>query len=148
MSELLDEIIVELDRPVLYTPKGEGEQVESKTVVLKAPSAKQLQYTSVLKQAFFQALSSLKDESGNVVVEGDESEMNGEAIISMLYMSNVDFNKIQVASRELFKLVGSLDGQKDLNDLLINKLGADDFEKMIGEYLVNFTLASALKQIK
>jgi hypothetical protein len=148
MDDLKTEIEVTFETPVPYTTGGE--LVEATSVVLIAPSAKHLQYTAILKQGFFQAINSVSESQSKQAEPEKEAEMKGDDLLSMMYMAkDVDITKIHLAARELFKSgVGKLDGVQDLNQPLIDKISADDFEKMVGEYLINFILASALKKLK
>jgi len=147
-DELKTEIEFVLSKPVPYAHGGE--QVEATSVVLIAPSQKQLQHTAILKQGFFQAINSVSESSNATSQPEKQEEMTGEDLLSMMYMAkDVDMTQILLAARELFKSgVAKLDGVQDLNLPLIEKISADDFEKMVGEYLINFILASALKKLK
>ena len=148
-DELISEIEVALTTPVPYKPAGSGEMVDATKVVLTAPSSKQLQYTVILKQGFFQALGSISDNTKPISNDDKQIEMRGEDILSMMFMAdNVEMTKIFLAAKELFRSgVAKLDGIQELNQPLIDKISAEDFEKILGEYLVNFILASALKNL-
>jgi len=125
-----------------------GELAVSKNVLLLAPSSKQLKHTVAMKQAFFQAISSFESEKKKESTKTDEFEMSGSDVLSMLYMSTVDMEKFFNSARELFKSGAALlDGKQQFNDLMIDKVSVEDFEGMVGEYLINFIIASALKKM-
>ena len=148
MTEIKKEVEIVLTEVLSYTPKGSGEMKEAISVILTPPSLKQLKHTTVLKQSFFQAISSMADDKASSDDSGLAPEMAGSDVIAMIFMSDVNVTAMFDSAKELFKSgVAKLDGTQDFNDIILNKLSVEDFENMVGEYLVNFILASTLKKM-
>lgn len=148
MKDMKKEVSVSLTSVVQYHSGGE---LKTATMVsLKAPTMKSLKHAAAMKQGFFQAMSAVKSDSVETKTSGDDDgEMNGEAVLALLYMSDIDIDAFFNAARELMKSGSAkLDDQVDLNDTLLNQLSVEDFEKLVGEFLVNFTLASTLMKMK
>ena len=148
MSELKSEHEVILTSKVAYHHGGEKKQAVS--VLLLAPSYKQIKETVKIKQFFFQAIASMQDAKKELEQDDSpEMEMDGEAVVSMMFMSDVDMNKVfDEAKKLLTSGVAKIDGVETLNDSMIESLSVDDFEKIVGEYLINFIIASALMKMK
>lgn len=146
-DEMIEKVDVPLTRPIKYAFKGE--QITSQFVTLYAPNSLQLANSTYLKQTFFQAVANSKGEDSKDKKAGkDISELTGADIIMMMMMSDVDMVKFMLAAKELLKSgVAQLDDQQVMKAPLLEALSDEDFELLVGEYLVNFTLASALKKI-
>ena len=143
---LIDKAEVTLQRPISYD--SNGEKVMAQSVMLYAPNSVQLSNSTFMKQKFFQAVSSVKGESKKEDDGKKISDLSGQDILMMMYMSDVDMVKFMIAAKELLKSgVAKLDDKEKMNATLLEKLSDEDFEKLVGDYLVNFTLASALKKI-
>jgi hypothetical protein len=143
-----DEIEVLLTKKIPYS-KG-GESLNAESVLLTAPSARDLKETTILKQSFFQAIASLKSQGEESAsdIDAQVDDMTGDDVLSMMFMSNVDMNKFFDSAKSVLKKCAKLDGVVELNDHLIDELNGDDFEKLVGEFLINFILASTLKKMK
>ena len=63
---------------------------------------------------------------------------------------NVDLSDVFDVAKKLFQFPGIalIDGEQKFNNELINRLSIDDLEDMLGEYMINFTLASSLNRLK
>lgn len=126
-----------------------GEEVEGVFIKLHAPSAKQLKECTTLKQAFFQAISAFQDREAPKTETKDDANIDGEAIISALYMSDVDMVKVLLNAKELFVSgVALIDGEIKLTRPILDAMSQDDLEAMTGEYMANFILSSVLKNLK
>ena len=63
--------------------------------------------------------------------------------------ADVDLAKVMLTAQDLIGSgVGLVDGETKLTKHLISQMSFDDVESMLGEYLVNFILVSALKKMK
>jgi hypothetical protein len=136
-----------LQQPVQYASKGE--LVEAMFVTLNPPTSRNMTECAQLKQAFFRALP----KTGEVEVdapEGEQAELTGEAVMTMITMSpDVELASVLVTGRELLTSgLALIDGEEKLTKPVLDNMSADDLEGMIGEYMVNFTLASALRKMK
>lgn len=139
-----------LTSPIEYMYNGEV--VEGQFITLMPPTSKNITECADLKQAFFRALPKDTGDTEEVTEEdkkNSEGELNGEAIMGLIAMSNnVDLSKVLLTARELFASgIAKIDGETRVNKPMLNNMSLDDLEAMAGEYLVNFILASALKKM-
>lgn len=139
----------------LYEPRTKfkydykGDIVECQTITLLAPSAKHINETAYLKQSFFRAIP--KDQSADTsAVSNDKMDFTGEDIMGIISMSHdVDLAKVLLTAKELFsKGVALMDGETKMTKVTLDKMPMDELEEMLGDYLVNFILASALAKMK
>lgn len=150
-TKLIREAVVELDFPISYAYKGDMQ--EGTFVTLKAPTGKQLVECSELKQAFFQAMSSHQNNGMSPTDEQKEDgaeEITGEVVLSLIAMStNVKLSSVLLSAKELFaNNTAFLDGETKMTRPLLEELHPEDFEKLLGEYFVNFILASWLAKVR
>jgi hypothetical protein len=143
------EIIYELKQPFKYTPKNSGDQVDAQFIKLSEPSVKNLEYCSILKQAFMRVIADQDNsiETGETdasTVEEDDIALS-QKIINSLYTSKNDITQVFVCAKELFRQVGLVDGEKQLTMPMIDEMSIDDLESMTGLYMANFILASVLE---
>lgn len=139
----ISEFDYELDHPFQYSHKGD--QSEASFVRLVAPTSKHSKECAVLKQAFFVAIP--KDAKGD---DQKDVKVTGEDVLSMIAASkDVDLGEVYAVARKLFTTgVAFVDGEEKLTTHLVDRMDQSDFECMLGEYLVNFTLASTLRQTR
>lgn len=138
-----------LGSPISYSLKGHQET--ARTIELRPPAARHSRECAALKQAFFRAVKDQEDSTGAAEAEvdlasPDERKKNGGAgIISVLAMSSsVSLpDTLDVAKKLLTNGVAFVDGEVKLTAHLIDAMSQDDFERLVGDYLANFTLASA-----
>ena len=135
-----------LTEPVDYHAGGESRQ--GKLLVLRAPSNKVRQQRTKLKQWFMQSLAEL--QTGNTTTDGakdggiSEQEF-AEYVVHLLYSSKtvsmvniLDEFKALVCSPGICKV----ENEVDMTSAIFDKLDSDDTDRMVGEYLANFILAS------
>lgn len=147
MSEIPNEIRFDLKRSVLTYAAG-GEEATASFVMLSAPTSRHSKECAFLKQAFFRALPK---SDGQDEPEGTQEKPNGTQIMTIIAMSmDVDLAQVFDVAGRLFTQggVAQVDGDHKLTKHLLEKLHQDDFEAMVGEYMANFTLASALEAMK
>lgn len=140
-----------------------GDIHEAQFILLSAPTSRHSDECSVLRQAFGRATATIADLAGDSSrdsADGDEKEtaeektITGSDVISMLAMSSgVNLAKVMSTGIKLFttkspSVVAKVDGEIALNKELIGRMMLEDLEAMLGEYLVNFTLASTLAQTR
>lgn len=130
-----------LTDPLKYGYKGEERL--GFLLTLKAPTAKHRDYLIKLKQQFFKALAGLRNNVKEVEAQADDSgELDGSQVMMMLYMSGIDMVEFQNTFRALL-----LQGLVHIEDLqvtphLLDQLGQDEVERLMGEYMSNFLLSS------
>lgn len=141
----------QLSTPVKYHAKGE--EIEGSFITLKAPSYKQMDKCVPLKQAFYRVAAAASaaaedDTSPQEPTDSDSpSELDSDTLISMFYQSSEDMVKIILHGVELFKSgIAQIDGSHDMKAHMIEQMSQDDLEQMIGCYMINFILASALNK--
>lgn len=145
-----DEVRFELEHPFKYATKG-GDQETAQFILLNPPTTRNSKECAALKQAFYRASNSIAEETGeSAQVEGDAAGPNPIGIITVMAMSTaVDLaDTLEVARRLFSSGLAQVDGEVKLTNKLIESMSQDDFEKMLGVYLVNFTLASGMAQAK
>jgi hypothetical protein len=140
-----------LKQPFSYA--SHGEQVDAKFIAFTAPTSKTSRECAALKQSFFRAMSERNEAGGQTVSTATEVETEIESadVIALLAMSkDVDLPEVMDIAKRLFQMPGIalVDGETKFGTSLVDKVSIDDFEDMIGEYMVNFILASSLKRLK
>lgn len=121
-------------------------------VTISPPTARHIVYTSVLKQAFQVAamkINSDKKQSGEESKEDkDASEITPSDAISLIYAggASIDVKEVMLVAKELMTSgLVLVEGEEKLTKPLCDKLSQDDFEEILGTFLVNFIAASLLK---
>lgn len=141
-----------LETPFRYATKG-GDQETASWIELRPPTTRHSRECAALKQAFLRASNSLEESSGTPTeIESDKKSEgpSGMGLVTVIAMSTVvDLPDVLEVARKLFSNgVAWVEGEMKLTAKLIEGMSQDDFERMLGEYLVNFTLASTLAQAK
>ncbi len=128
--------------------EGSGEQISAKFITFHAPTRKSIKECSALKQAFFRAMN---EQDTSKATGETEVEIESKDIMALLAISNkVDLPDVMEVAASLFQIPGIalIDGEHKFKTALMDRVSVDDFEAMLGEYLLNFTLASSLNQLK
>lgn len=147
MSEFTSEFHFNLESPIDY---HKGAQIEkAHELTLKAPSNKQRHQSAKLKQGFFRALKGMADNRGEItdVVDEKQSVITGSEVISIIMMSDVDLSEYQDNFRELLLNGACFVGDIKLTSPMYDLLSDSDTERLMGEYVANFLLASHLKKM-
>jgi len=148
MSDPKTEFQYVLKTPFSYAHKGET--INAKFVVLKAPTSRTTDECAALKQAFFRAMSDTEGSGGSGEADPD-MKIEGSDVMAMLAMAkNVDLPEVMNVAKKLFQQSGIalIDGETKFGNELMNRMSVDDLEDMIGDYMVNFILASSLKRLR
>ncbi len=133
---------------------GSGDVTDAEFILLKAPTSRNTKQCAALKQGFFRAMREQVVASAESQAPSDmegAGELEGDDILSVMYMAKqVNMEDLMGVARELFQSPGIalVDGEHKLKTAMLDRLSAEDFEGMLGEYLANFTLASALAKLK
>ncbi len=143
MSEIVTEFQFNVVTPFTYASKGEN--VDATFITLSAPTSKHSRECSALKQAFFRALP--REEKK--VDAPEKFEVSGTEVMTLIAMSkDVDLADVMdVGKKLLTNNLAMVEGEVKLTMNLIERMSQDDVESMIGEYMVNFTLASSLAKM-
>ncbi len=142
------EVIYNLKTPFNYAYKGDKR--DAGFITLKAPTVSNIGYISKLKQGFMRAIRSQSQSSATSSGDASADDLTGEMIIMMLQMSDVDYSEYMTIGKCIFvdSDIALIDGELKFNKDLINRLSVDDLELMIGEYLKDFILTSALRMMQ
>ena len=149
-GELKTQFDYELESTFSYAYKDDMQ--EASFITLKAPSSKNVSQCAELKQAFMRALPT--DTSHTVGENESESkgldDLDGESIMMLIYMSkDVSLKSVLLEAKELFSSgLAFVDGETKVTKPILDKMSQDDLENMLGEYYLNFILASWLKKMK
>jgi len=158
MSDLKTEIQFTLDRPIDIDYNGE--KTEAKMLVLKAPSNKVRANRARLKEGFLQAINeNAREAADRVQVESSEDKKQeiikdedlADYVVMMLYGSKTvsivdmleEFKNLLIHGK-----CCKVEGEVELTNLLFEKMDAEDTDRLLGEYLAAFILASFLKKIQ
>jgi len=148
-DELKTEFQYVLKSPFSYASKGET--IEAKFVVLTAPTSRTTHECAALKQAFFRAMGEQDSTTATGAEQASDYTIEGPDIMTLLAMSkNVDFPDVLEVAKRLFQMPGIalVDGETKFGSALIDRMSIDDLEDMLGQYMVNFILASSLKRLQ
>lgn len=141
-----NEFIYELKTKFEYSFKGEMR--EASFISLRAPTMKEHNLASKLKQSIYNLIKNETQENDTQEKKtekstDDDAEITAELILMMMFASNnIDINVVFEQAKELFGSgLALIDGEQKLNNPLVQKMSIDDFQNLIGEYIVNFILA-------
>ena len=127
-----------------------GLPVTANHILFKAPTSRNMTLISGLKQAFYRSLPKNRPDVSEADKNESDNEITGEDVITLISSSlDVELCNVLVMARELFveKDIALVDGETKLTKPLIDLIHPDDYEMMVGEYLANFILASALRKM-
>ena len=133
-----------LEEPVEYFVNGE--QTEGSRITFYAPKPNQRKKTTKLKQAFFRALP--KESSETSSKPDEDIDIKGAEILFTIAQSDADYTEFIETGRSLIcDKVGKIDDVEYLTTPIADRLSIDVLEDMIGEYVANFIVKSALKSL-
>lgn len=142
------EFTFKLIKPIPYHDGGNSEAI-AKELILKAPSNRQRRQTAKLKQGFFRALNDIQNSKQDSGESSDNAEeISGEAVLTIIMMSKVDFADYQDVFRELLlnDIAFITDNQK-LKSHNYDEISDTDSDKLMGEYIANFLLSSWMSKL-
>jgi len=141
----MSDIIYELKHPFDYAAKGETQAASF--ITLFAPSFKQLDNATPIKQAFTAAISEVTETLDGIDQEQSEApeDINGTQVMQLMYRWSGDMSKILLYAQGLFKSGAALvDGEENLTIPLMEKMQLSDFEGLVGAYIANFIAPSLM----
>ena len=131
-----------------------GQNYEASFIRLNAPNSKVSRECAALKQAFARAILIQQQQQGlgtEVTEKNDVPDPNGEDVILLLAQSSgVDLPDALEVGRLLLLAPGiaKVDGEARLTSHLLDQINQDDFERMVGDYMVGFILASLFLKMR
>lgn len=135
-----------LEMPLEKIAMG-GVETTVTELVLHAPPAKHKKYPIKMRKIFSAAMMSLADNRKEQEVKPqEESDLDGESVIQMLYMANADIEKMHDLFKELICLKGMnvclMNDSEPLTEFCYDKIDANDIDRLLGDYLANFMVPS------
>lgn len=145
MAEPTAEVRFVLRVPFDYAVRGQSAQAQF--VTLRAPTSRNYREAAALKQAFFRSVPKDSDAAAST---GPQPEITPKDVVDLIAASQaVNFEDVLDVAKRLFTSgVAQVDGEVKLTGPLLDSMDQEDFELMLGAYLVNFTLASTLAAAK
>ena len=142
MPEIKSQIRFVLSSALPYSHKGQMQ--EGTFVELSAPTGKNTRECAALKQAFFRAATRETNASaGGGGGAEPEAPSGSEVIMALAASKEIDLGEFLSQGRKLLTSgVALVDGEEKLTGSLVDALSDEDFQNMVGEYLVGFCLAS------
>ena len=142
----MEEIRQELKYPFEYAVKGD--MVTASFVTMTAPTFKQLDKFTPIKQAFTAAVTEIS-ESVTTTTESEEKqsdeEMKPAAVMQVMHAWSGNLVGIFLHAEQLFKSGAAMvDGDLKLTSDLMAKMALSDFEALVGAYIANFIARSLL----
>lgn len=146
-----------LSQPVEYA--DQGEQVEGEVLVCTAPKGKHRKDVTKLKQMFFRSMPGIEEisdsqkeaaEARKSETEGDDFDINGEEVLFVIMQSTrVEYDEfIELGRKLIANGLCKVDGVKEANSVILDRLPVEELEKLIGEYVAFFIMKSAMKSIQ
>ena len=147
----MEPVLFELTKPITYAD-GQGTEVECNHIVLMEPTGKvssiccaiegliQTGVLSMSKLLDDDTIAEAKEAAKEDKKKDSDQEKDPEAILAMMVGGGVDMKKLVLFFRDLFKIVGSMGGEKNLTAARMDDMSHKDFRKMMGVYAVNFIL--------
>lgn len=137
----------ELPEPIEYHVKGEVSL--GNRVVFYAPKPSQMKRVTRLKQIFFRSLP--KTDSVKSVDRDKQDatdEITGDAILALVASSDADYPEfIEVGRMLICDRNAKIDDAEYLTTALADKLEINTIEEMVGQYVANFIVKSALRSL-
>ncbi len=133
-----------LSNPIKGAHVG-GDVRDVSLLVLSAPPAYCKEHPIKMRQMFSSCMMSLaKDRPEQENKTEQEAELDGDAVIQMLYMAEADMVKFHEIFEKLLCIKGvcKMDNEADLTKEFYKKIGIDDLDKLLGDYLANFMVPS------
>lgn len=141
---------IKLDSKIEYHSGG-GTDVSDRLVIYP-PAMKHLAEISKIKGIFFEALknsqnSNSRDDRDDSKQSESSLEIDADAANGIVYMYNAEKIADYLAAFKNILTNGccKIDGKEDLASFILNKIPLSDFERICGEYFVNFLMPSLMK---
>ena len=149
-----------LSQPVEYA--DQGEQVEGDVLVCTAPKGKNRKDATRIKQMFFRAMPSLdefsdeqKEAAEQRKAESDNSESSdveidgGEVLFMIMQSTKVEYDEfIELGRKMISSGLCKVDGIKEVNSTVLDRLSVEELENLIGDYVAFFIVSSAMKSMQ
>lgn len=132
-----------LSEPIDYQAKGEN--TKASLLELSAPAVNNRKRAAKMKQGFMRVVNELPDSAKQEGKKGDE-KVKPEEILALLQMGSIEYDEyMDIFFNLLTSGICKVEGEVELTQHMADKISFEDLEKLMGEYLVNFILASLEK---
>lgn len=136
----------DLPEPIMYATRGEP--AEGTSITCYAPKPNQRKKVMKLKQMFFQSLPKSEGQTTEKQPTAEDTEITGDAVLFVVAQSNADYSEfIEIGRSILCEANAKVNDEEYLTTVLIDKLDLDVMEDLIGQYVANFIVKSALKSL-
>lgn len=136
-----------LDEPVEYAVKGET--TTGNKITCYAPKPSQRTKAMKLKQTFFQAIP--KNRPTNVEADkksAEDQDITGNEVLFIVAQSEADYPAFIELGRSLIcDKNAKIDDVEYITTAIIDKLEVETLEALVGDYVANFIVSSALKSL-
>ena len=149
LQEYKKDFTFELHEPIKY--QDENSEKETKMLVLYAPSNKLAAPKAKLRQKIltaFYEMSKGSDKTESTQSTKEKNKLEPEALLFAIALSE-DGIEIKETFKDLLKDgCLSLDGKfNDITSWHLDQIEDDEFEEMMGEYIINFIIPSWMKRL-
>ncbi len=136
----------DLSEPLEYSRNGEV--VLGEKIVLYAPKPAQRKKAMKLKQTFFQSLPKGDGSAQQNNKEKESEEIEGHMVLFIVAQSDADYAEFIETGRSLIcDRNAKIDDAEYLTTFTMDKIDLDEMENMVGQYVANFIVRSALKAL-
>ena len=146
----IKEFIFKLGEGVELEYSRGGAMQKAQFITLFPPKYEHIDKTAPIKQAFFRAASALNQSENTGSSEKEEQQViTGDEVMMLLYQSESDILPTLLHGEKLLTSgVALVEGETKLTIPLFRALSTDVSERMLGDYIANFIIASVLKNQK
>lgn len=137
----------ELSEPIEYS--AQGELRDGKSITFYAPKPSQRKRVMKLKQAFFQSLPKATGTEAprEKQTNTEDPEIDGDAVLLIIAQSDTDYAEFIETGRFVLCDNGKIEDAVSLTSVTLDKVSMDDMEQMVGQYVANFIVKSALSSL-
>lgn len=141
----MDPVRYHLKNSLKYAVKGD--HLSAEFVEMRPPTYRQIDKVAPLKQALMSAILDVRDNKtdDDGAKKGNEEKIDGATYILLLYQGKGDIARIMSNARNLILSgVFLVDGETSITQPILDDISVDDFEGLLGEYIVNFLAPSLM----
>jgi hypothetical protein len=138
----------DLTEPIEYS--SGGELVSGTSITLYAPKPSQRKKAMHLKQIFFQAMSEAAEDAKPNDDNADKKvpEIEGGMLLVIIAQSKADYVEFIETGRSLIcDKNAKINDAEYLTTVTMDKMDLDDMENLVGQYVANFIVKSALRAL-
>jgi len=149
-KEYRQDFTFEVINPILYQDSDSSSEQETTTLVLYAPSNKLSKQKDKLRQQIIAAFLNAGKNSNAAQTQNNKEEkksLESEEILFAIAASENCINIKEEFKKLLIAGCGSLDGKVTIGMHHIETISDDELEELMGQYIINFIIASWMKRL-